>query len=102
MEDVQRELITSREGIGEIIHYAGREYELMVGLQPYCMVDESRWELILSRIVFHVLPCCSGISLRNFSRMESLSVLFQKRGYAAARARAQAAAFISALWIDAN
>ncbi|MFQ6042978.1 MAG: hypothetical protein ACE5PV_19165 [Candidatus Poribacteria bacterium] len=44
LEAVQQKLITSREGIGEIIHYPGIGYELRVGPQPYYMVNEERWE----------------------------------------------------------
>jgi len=44
LEGVQQEFITNREGIGEIIHYVDRGYELRAGPQPYYMVDESRWE----------------------------------------------------------
>jgi len=44
LEAVQQTLITSREGIGEIIHYSGLGYELRVGPQPYYIVKEERWE----------------------------------------------------------
>lgn len=44
LEAVRPTLITSREGIGEIIHYSGVGYELRVGPQPYYMVKEERWE----------------------------------------------------------
>ena len=36
--------IAEREGIGEIIHYIGRGYELHVGPEPYSIVEEDRWE----------------------------------------------------------
>lgn len=36
--------IAEREGIGRIIHYRGRGYELQVGTEPYGIVEESRWE----------------------------------------------------------
>lgn len=36
--------IAEREGIGEIIHYVGRGYELQVGPEPYSIVEEGRWE----------------------------------------------------------
>ena len=35
--------IAEREGIGRIIHYRGRGYELQVGTEPYGIVEESRW-----------------------------------------------------------
>lgn len=37
-------LIAEREGIGAIVHYIGRGYELQVGPEPYGMVEEDRWE----------------------------------------------------------
>lgn len=37
-------LIAEREGIGAIVHYIGRGYELQVGPEPYGMVEEERWE----------------------------------------------------------
>jgi hypothetical protein len=36
--------IAEREGIGRIIHYLGRGYELQVGPDPYGIVEENRWE----------------------------------------------------------
>ena len=36
--------VAEREGIGEISHYIGRGYELQVGPEPYCIVEEDRWE----------------------------------------------------------
>ena len=36
--------VAEREGIGEIIHYIGRGYELCVGPEPYGIVEEDRWE----------------------------------------------------------
>ena len=36
--------IAQREGIGGIIHYVGRGYELHVGPEPYSIVEEGRWE----------------------------------------------------------
>ena len=41
LEDVT---VAEREGIGAIIHYIGRGYELHVGPEPYSMVEEGRWE----------------------------------------------------------
>ncbi|MDE0185753.1 MAG: hypothetical protein OXP71_09895 [Candidatus Poribacteria bacterium] len=35
--------IAEREGIGRIIHYPGRGYELRVGPEPYGVIEESRW-----------------------------------------------------------
>ena len=35
--------IAEREGIGRIIHYPGRGYELQVGPEPYGIIEESRW-----------------------------------------------------------
>ena len=36
--------VAEREGIGAIIHYIGRGYELHVGPEPYVIVEEDRWE----------------------------------------------------------
>lgn len=36
--------IAEREGIGRIIHYPGRGYELQVGPEPYGVIEESRWD----------------------------------------------------------
>ena len=36
--------IAEREGIGRIMHYQGRGYELQVGTEPYGIVEENRWE----------------------------------------------------------
>ena len=36
--------VAEREGIGKIIHYIGRGYELHVGPEPYSIVEEHRWE----------------------------------------------------------
>ena len=36
--------VAEREGIGVIIHYIGRGYELHVGPEPYVIVEEDRWE----------------------------------------------------------
>ena len=36
--------VAEREGIGAIIHYIGRGYELHVGPEPYGIVEEERWE----------------------------------------------------------
>ena len=41
---VENMLIAEREGIGAIVHYIGRGYELQVGPEPYGMVEEDRWE----------------------------------------------------------
>ncbi len=37
-------VIAEREGIGKIAHHVGRGYELQVGVTPYYMVEEARWE----------------------------------------------------------
>ncbi|HIE30143.1 TPA: hypothetical protein EYP66_22995 [Candidatus Poribacteria bacterium] len=44
LEAVQQKLVTSREGLGEIIHYPGVGYELRMGPRPYYIVNEERWE----------------------------------------------------------
>lgn len=36
--------IAEREGIGRIIHYAERGYELQVGPEPYTIVEAAQWE----------------------------------------------------------
>jgi hypothetical protein len=36
--------VAAREGIGKIVHYVGRGYELQVGPEPYYIVEEDRWE----------------------------------------------------------
>ncbi|HEX30218.1 TPA: hypothetical protein ENG04_09080 [Candidatus Poribacteria bacterium] len=40
---VEKMVIASREGVGEIVHYMDHGYELRVGPEPYYMVEESRW-----------------------------------------------------------
>ena len=40
---VEKVVIASREGVGEIVHYIDRGYELRVGPEPYYMVEEARW-----------------------------------------------------------
>lgn len=41
---VEEVIIAEREGIGKILHYVGRGYELQVGPEPYGIVDEDMWE----------------------------------------------------------
>ncbi|MDE0297492.1 MAG: hypothetical protein OXN17_02555 [Candidatus Poribacteria bacterium] len=41
---VEEFTVAEREGIGEIIHYIGRGYELRVGPEPHNIVEEDRWE----------------------------------------------------------
>jgi hypothetical protein len=40
---VEKMVIASREGVGEIVHYIDHGYELRVGPEPYYMVEEARW-----------------------------------------------------------
>ena len=35
--------IAERDGIGRIIHYPGRGYELQVGPEPFGIIEENRW-----------------------------------------------------------
>lgn len=42
--DANATIVADREGIGKIVHYVGRGYELQVGPVPYYMVEEDRWE----------------------------------------------------------
>ncbi len=41
---VEEMVIAEREGIGNIVHYINRGYELQVGPEPYGIVEEDRWE----------------------------------------------------------
>ena len=41
---LEKVTLAEREGIGKIIHYVGRGYELHVGFEPYGVVEEDRWE----------------------------------------------------------
>jgi hypothetical protein len=41
---IRRVIMAQRQGIGEIVHFEGRGYELRVGPEPHYMVAEARWE----------------------------------------------------------
>ena len=42
--DISSITIADRGDIGKVVHHVGHGYELQMGLEPYCVVGEDRWE----------------------------------------------------------